>query len=146
MSNLRNQRGGQPGFPFLLLPQFFLAGVFNPINDLPPALNFFSSLAPMHYAVDLMRAIYYAGKPEYDRVVLLSPTTNLLVIAVMFAVFLGAGTGMFVRRERNPLAAYTGRALATASLRAWKRPSATGSSGVGMVGAGFPLPGRAGWW
>ncbi len=101
MSNLRNQRGANQVFPFLLLPQFFLAGVFNPIDDLPPALNFFSSLAPMRYAVDLMRAIYYAGKPEYERVVLLSPITNLLVIAVMFAIFLAAGTALFVRRERN---------------------------------------------
>jgi ABC-2 type transport system permease protein len=101
LSNLRSQRSANQVFPFLLLPQFFLAGVFNPINDLPPALNFFSSLAPMRYAVDLMRATYYAGRPEYDRVVLLSPVTNLMVIAGMFAVFLALGTALFVRRERN---------------------------------------------
>ncbi len=101
LSNLRSQRSANQVFPFLLLPQFFLAGVFNPINDLPPALNFFSSLAPMRYAVDLMRAVYYAGRDEYDRVVLLNPITNLAIMGVMFAVFLAIGTALFVRRERN---------------------------------------------
>lgn len=101
LSNLRNQRSANQVFPFLILPQFFLAGVFNPIDNLPPMLNFFSTLAPMRYAVDLMRTVYYSGTEEYDRVVLLSPVTNLTIMAVMFAVFLAIGTAMFVRKERN---------------------------------------------
>jgi len=101
LSNLRNQRSANQVFPFLLLPQFFLAGVFNPINNLPPTLNFFSSLAPMRYAVDLMRAVYYSGRSEYERVVLLHPITNLLIMGIMFVVFLSIGTALFVRRERN---------------------------------------------
>lgn len=101
MSNLKSQRGANQVFPFLILPQFFLAGVFNPINNLPPALDFFSSLAPMRYAVDLMRATYYAGKTEYDEVVLLNPFTNLAIMGGMFLIFLAIGTAMFVRRERN---------------------------------------------
>lgn len=101
LSNLRSQRSANQVFPFLLLPQFFLAGVFNPINDLPPSLAFFSSLAPMRYAVDLTRAAYYSGRDEYDRVVLLSPATNLVIIGVMFTVFLVIGTALFVRKERN---------------------------------------------
>lgn len=101
LSNLRNQRSANQVFPFLLLPQFFLAGVFSPINDLPPALNFFSSLAPMRYAVDLTRAAYYRDGAEYERVVLLDPLTNVMIMAGMFAVFLAIGTALFVRRERN---------------------------------------------
>jgi ABC-2 type transport system permease protein len=101
LSNLKNQRSANQVFPFLLLPQFFLAGVFNPINELPPMLDFFSKLAPMRYAVDLMRSTYYFGKPEYSKVVLLSPATNLVVMAVMFGVFLVIGTALFVRKERN---------------------------------------------
>lgn len=101
LSNLRNQRSANQVFPFLLLPQFFLAGVFNPINNLPPVLNFFSTLAPMRYAVDLLRAVYYSGRDEYDRVVLLAPVTNLMIMGVMFAVFLAIGTALFVRKERN---------------------------------------------
>lgn len=101
LSNLRNQRSANQVFPFLILPQFFLAGVFNPIDNLPPMLNFFSTLAPMRYAVDLMRTVYYSGSEEYDRVVLLSPATNLVIMAGMFAVFLAIGTALFVRKERN---------------------------------------------
>ncbi len=58
-------------------------------------------MAPMRYAVDLLRSAYYAGSEEYDRVVLLNPVTNLIIIAVLFAVFLSIGTAMFVRKERN---------------------------------------------
>lgn len=101
LSNLKNQRSANQVFPFLLLPQFFLAGVFNPITDLPPMLNFFSSLAPMRYAVDLMRATYYFGKQEYPKVVLLDPARNLLVMAIMFGIFLAVGTALFIRKERN---------------------------------------------
>lgn len=101
LSNLRNQRSANQVFPFLILPQFFLAGVFNPISDLPPFLAFLSAMAPMRYAVDLLRSAYYAGSEEYDRVVLLNPVTNLIIIAVLFAVFLSIGTAMFVRKERN---------------------------------------------
>lgn len=101
LSNLRSQRSANQVFPFLILPQFFLAGVFNPIDDLPPFLNFLSTLAPMRYAIDLMRSAYYAGRDEYGRVVLLSPATNLLIMAVLFFVFLSIGTALFVRKERN---------------------------------------------
>ena len=31
MANLNSQRAANQVFPFLVLPQFFLAGVFNPI-------------------------------------------------------------------------------------------------------------------
>ena len=38
LSNISNQRTANQIFPFVMLPQFFLAGVFNPIHDLPPEL------------------------------------------------------------------------------------------------------------
>lgn len=101
LSNLRSQRSANQIFPFLLLPQFFLAGVFSPIDRLPPVLGFFSRLAPMRYAVDLLRGVFYAGSPQYSRVVLWNPFANLLAMSAMFAVFLSLGTVLFVRRERN---------------------------------------------
>jgi hypothetical protein len=45
--------------------------------------------------------VLYAGRPAYHKVVLLDPVTNLLTIALMCAVFLLAGTALFVRRETN---------------------------------------------
>jgi ABC-2 type transport system permease protein len=101
LANLSGQRAANQIFPFIIFPQFFLAGVFSPIKELPPVLLVFSRIAPMTYAVDLLRSVYYFGTPEYEKTVLYSPIYNLLVIALMFSVFLGVGTYLFVRNERN---------------------------------------------
>jgi ABC-2 type transport system permease protein len=101
MSLLGNQRTAQQVFPFLVFPQFFLAGIFTPIKVLPWYLVPLSLASPMRYAVDLMRGVVYAGRPEYDRVVLLSPAVNLAVLVGMFAVFMAVGTALFVRQETN---------------------------------------------
>lgn len=101
LANLSDQRSANQLFPFIIFPQFFLAGVFSPIKNLPIYLEVLSKISPMTYAVDLIRGVYYLGNPEYSLVVLSSPLTNLLVITFMFFVFLLAGTYLFVRNERN---------------------------------------------
>ena len=101
LANLKNQRAANQIFPFLMLPQFFLAGVFNPIRVLPWYLDILSRLSPMRYAVDVTRNVFYAGQPEHAKVVLQSPVSNLTIIAVAFGVFLVVGTFLFVRSERN---------------------------------------------
>jgi ABC-2 type transport system permease protein len=101
MSLFGNTRAAQQIFPFLIFPQFFLAGIFNPIKVLPWFLLPFSLASPMRYAVDLLRGVAYAGTPEYDRVVLMSPVTNLAVMLAMFSAFLVLGTALFVRQETN---------------------------------------------
>ena len=101
MSALSNQRAAQQIFPFLIFPQFFLAGIFNPIKILPWYLLPLSLLSPLRYAVDLLRGVVYSGRPEYDKVVLFNPLTNLLVMCGMFLVLMVVGTAMFVRRETN---------------------------------------------
>ena len=101
MANLSNQRTANQIFPFIIFPQFFLAGVFNPIKELPPILLQLSRISPMTYPVDLFRAIYFWGKPEYNKVVLFNPIFDLAVMAVMFVVFMTLGTYIFVRNERN---------------------------------------------
>jgi ABC-2 type transport system permease protein len=101
LANLRSQRAANQIFPFIVLPQYFLAGVFNPIINLPWYLDLLSRISPLRYVVDLVRGVYYAGQPDYPRVVLDSPLFNLGATAVLFAVFLGLGTVLFVRSERN---------------------------------------------
>jgi ABC-2 type transport system permease protein len=101
LSNLSSRRLATQVFPFIMLPQFFLAGVFNPIKVLPPYLAILSLISPMRYTIDLARGVFYAGQPDYDKVVLQPPLVNLAIMAAMFAVFLVAGTLLFVRRERN---------------------------------------------
>ncbi len=101
LSNLSSERSANQIFPFLLFPQFFLAGVFSPIKNLPVSLDLLSHLSPMRYAVDLIRGIYFAGTPEYQKIVLEKPITNFLVMLIIFLVFLTSGTYLFVKNERN---------------------------------------------
>ena len=101
MANLTNQKQANQIFPFLMFPQFFLSGVFSPIKNLPVYLMVLSRISPMTYAVDLARSVYYWGKPEYSKVVLHSPMTNLIIISIMFSVMLILGTMIFVKNERN---------------------------------------------
>jgi ABC-2 type transport system permease protein len=101
LANLRSQRAANQIFPFIVLPQYFLAGVFNPIANLPWYLDLLSRISPLRYAVDLVRGAYYLGRPDYARVVLEGPFVDLIVTVVMFGVFLVIGTFLFVRGERN---------------------------------------------
>jgi len=101
MANLSDQRKANQVFPFIIFPQFFLAGVFTPIQNLPLPLFWLSRISPMTYAVDLVRSAYFWGTPEYSKVVLYSPLFNLTVIGILFVLMLGAGTFLFVRNERN---------------------------------------------
>ncbi len=101
LSNLSEQRTANQIFPFLIFPQFFLAGVFNPIKVLPFYLDILSKISPMRYAVDFIRGLYYAGKPEYSKVVLMDPWQNLLIMALMFLAFSIVGTYLFVKKESN---------------------------------------------
>ena len=98
LSRLDSQRQANQIFPFVMLPQFFLAGVFNPVMSLPLPLEILSKLSPMRYAVDLMRDIFY---PAGSGVTLTDLPTNLAIIGVEFAVFMVIGTAGFVRAERN---------------------------------------------
>ena len=101
MANLSDQKSASQIFPFLLFPQFFLAGVFNPIQHLPLPIMIASRISPMTYAVDLLRSIYYAGSPEYAKVVLFNPLLNIAVVIGVGLIFLSIGTYVFVKNERN---------------------------------------------
>ncbi|MBP9781267.1 ABC transporter permease [Candidatus Woesebacteria bacterium] len=101
MASLSEQKAANQIFPFLLFPQFFLAGVFNPIQHLPLPILIASRISPMTYAVDLLRSIYYFGKPEYADVVLFNPLIDLTVVIGFGLLFVMIGTFLFVRNERN---------------------------------------------
>ncbi len=101
LSNISTQRAANQIFPFVMLPQFFLAGVFNPIHDLPPALTLLSALTPMRYVVELMRNVFYATQPTVSAPTMTPLPVNLLVIGVSFLAFTAIGTRRFVHAERN---------------------------------------------
>ncbi|MCI0582104.1 MAG: ABC transporter permease [Chloroflexi bacterium] len=102
LANISSQRTASQIFPFVMLPQFFLAGVFNPIHDLPTPLAVLSALSPMRYAVELTRNVFYGldggGRPAPDVAPL---EVNVTVIVVSFLAFIAIGTVLFVRAERN---------------------------------------------
>lgn len=101
LSNLKSQRTANQIFPFVIFPQFFLAGIFNPITNLPPILLIASRIAPMTYAIDLVRSVFYSGSEVYSKVVLFSVPLNLLVITGYSILFITIGTFLFIRNERN---------------------------------------------
>ena len=101
VSFLGQGRGAREVFPFLIFPQFFLAGVFNPIKQLDPVLSVLTYVAPMRYAVDLLRSVYYAGSSSFDKTVLLSMWLNLLVICILGGILFVYGTYRFTRKETN---------------------------------------------
>jgi ABC-2 type transport system permease protein len=101
LANLSSQRTANQIFPFLLLPQFFLAGVFNPIHTLPLPLAILSALSPLRYAVELTRNVVYGLQPGVTAPDMTPLPINLAVIGASFLAFLVAGTALFVRSERN---------------------------------------------
>ena len=101
VSIFSGQRGANQIFGFIFFPQFFLAGIFNPINVLPLPLEILSRVTPLRYAIDLIRHAYYVDRPEGAHVVLDSLPVDVLACAVAFLVCLVFGTVLFVRNERN---------------------------------------------
>jgi ABC-2 type transport system permease protein len=101
LSNLNNRRTADQVFPYIMLPQFFLAGVFNPIQRLPGVLDFLSRISPLRYAVDLTRDVFYVGRSDSVAAVIQGPVYNLTLMSAGFLLFLVIGTFLFVRREQN---------------------------------------------
>lgn len=101
LSNLNNRRTADQVFPYIMMPQFFLAGVFTPLQGLPWYLDLLSRISPMRYAVDMTRGIFYIGRTDYAFAVLQTPVYNMSLMTVGFVAFLLIGTFLFVRKEQN---------------------------------------------
>jgi ABC-2 type transport system permease protein len=56
-SSLQDMQGFQLIMNFLVLPIFFLSGALFPLNNLPKVLAFVTSLDPLSYGVDGLRAV-----------------------------------------------------------------------------------------
>jgi ABC-2 type transport system permease protein len=83
------------------MPQMFLSGVIIPINNSSGVLLILNRLMPMTYCLDLVRAVVYAGNPEYSSVVMFDPTINFVAIVVLTTFCLIIGTFFFARSEKN---------------------------------------------
>jgi ABC-2 type transport system permease protein len=98
---LPNQRSAMQIFQFLIIPQYVLGGVLVPLRGTAFYLDVVAHLMPMRYVVELTRAAFYAGTPGYSQVVSGSPLADAAVTAVLFAVFMAAGSAVFGYRERT---------------------------------------------
>ncbi len=101
VSLFSSQRSANQVLPMLIFPQFFLAGGFIPMRNLPWYLDLLSKIMPMRYAVDLLRNVVYSGKPEYGKVVLEAPLIDLAVVCSLTLLCLVVGTLLFVRGEHK---------------------------------------------
>jgi len=85
----------------VVMPQMFLSGAIIPIANSTGILFILSRIMPMTYCIDLTRALFYAGTPEYSQVVLFNPAINGIAIVALTIAFLVTGTWFFARSETN---------------------------------------------
>ncbi len=101
LAALPNQRAALQVFPFLILPQYFFAGVIAPLRGLPQWLDAVSWAMPLRYPVNLVRAAFYAGNPGCGTAVAENPLLDIAVMAGLFLVLLIAGAALLNHRERS---------------------------------------------
>jgi ABC-2 type transport system permease protein len=98
---LPNQRSAMEIFQFLIIPQYVLGGVLVPLHGVAPYLSAVAWAMPLRYAVELTRAVFYAGTSGYGQVVTVSPALDLAVIAGLIVVLMITGAVAFGYRERT---------------------------------------------
>jgi ABC-2 type transport system permease protein len=91
-SALQNIQGFQMIMSFLVMPTFFLSGALYPLTNLPVALAAITSLDPLAYGVDGLRAAL-TGRSHFGW------TVDLLVLSASAAVVVFIGSRLFSRIE-----------------------------------------------
>ena len=82
-STLQDMQGFQLIMNFMVLPIFFLSGALFPLANLPLALSIVTSLDPLAYGVDGLRAVLL-GASHFGA---LLDVTVLLIVAIAFLAF-----------------------------------------------------------
>jgi ABC-2 type transport system permease protein len=101
LAALPNQRAALQVFPFIILPQYFLAGVIAPVRAVPGYIGLVSWAMPLRYAVDLTRAMFFAGSAACSAAITEPPALDAVVMVALFVVLLLAGAVLFEQRERS---------------------------------------------
>jgi ABC-2 type transport system permease protein len=83
----RTEQQAMQLLPFVLVPQFILAGVLFPLDSLPGGLRAVSQAFPLTYSVQGLTDVMIRGKGLGDADVL----TNVAALAAFTAVFLTLG-------------------------------------------------------
>ena len=98
---IKSKRAANLAVMLVTMPQMFLSGAIIPITNSTGVLFILSRMMPMTYALDLTRAIVYAGTPQYDAVVMFDPLVNGIAIVALTLICLLVGTYFFARSEKN---------------------------------------------
>jgi ABC-2 type transport system permease protein len=91
-SSLQDMQGFQLIMNFLVLPIFFLSGALFPLNNLPKALAFVTSLDPLSYGVDGLRVVMI-GAGHFGAIL------DAAVLGAVAIVLLGLGAWRFSKIE-----------------------------------------------
>ncbi|MDR0294409.1 MAG: ABC transporter permease [Oscillospiraceae bacterium] len=98
---IKSKKTASMAVMLISMPQMFLSGAIIPIGNSSGVLMILSRLMPMTYCLDLVRAVVYAGTPEYDSVVMFNPVVNFAAIAALTVGCLILGTFFFAQSEKN---------------------------------------------
>ncbi|KNZ43478.1 ABC transporter permease [Acetobacterium bakii] len=98
---IKSNKTANTAVMLITMPQMFLSGAIIPINNSSGILYVLSHAMPMTYCLDLVRAVVYAGTPEYASVVLFNPVVNFTAIVVLTVICLIIGTFLFARSEKS---------------------------------------------
>ncbi|MDK2940690.1 MAG: type transport system permease protein [Acetobacterium sp.] len=98
---IKSNKTANTAVMLITMPQMFLSGAIIPINNSSGILYVLSHAMPMTYCLDLVRAVVYAGTPEYASVVLFNPVVNFTAIVVLTVICLMIGTFLFARSEKS---------------------------------------------
>jgi len=91
-SVLKDMQGFQIVMNFLVMPIFFLSGALFPLSNLPKALSFLTSLDPLSYGIDGLRATLINLSH-------FGATLDAAVLVVAAVIFLALGTHLFSKIE-----------------------------------------------
>jgi ABC-2 type transport system permease protein len=91
-SSLQDMQGFQLIMNFLVMPIYFLSGALFPLTGLPKALGWITSIDPLSYGIDGMRAVLL-GMTHFGAF------TDLIVLAVVGSVLLVFGAYRFSKIE-----------------------------------------------
>jgi ABC-2 type transport system permease protein len=91
-SSLEDMQGVQLIMNFLVLPIFFLSGALFPLNNLPKALAFITTLDPLSYGVDGLRVVMI-GAGHFGAIV------DAIVLGVVAVALLCLGAWRFSKIE-----------------------------------------------
>jgi ABC-2 type transport system permease protein len=91
-SVLEQMQGFQLIMNFLVMPMLFLSGALFPLDNLPKALSIVTSIDPLSYGIDGLRAALI-GRPHFGVV------TDTAVLCAVAVLLLGIGSHLFSKIE-----------------------------------------------